>query len=388
MPRLAEAAIRIAVVGFVLATWAGFGACQSGEDPMSRTSVYAPPASLAVLFNGEFGEYYAATAMGSGRELTTIQFFEVQADTLEINRLKSVGWEVPVPDGVEIFAASGGILRDPAKIFWAGWRTPTRVAAQSLMQEEPIFGDLTPADRLIDPPLLVPSKKMHQYLWRREGDGEKLICLIFSGAFGEKGGVTSRSLVTSRTGPTLTIAGPVPGGTEDRTGLAWVEADGEKWRVRFAFVGPDAILEATTDAIEVEAPIERQRVTIRVDPAGRIAYAFLARARDGGLQLVQAEADFKDRVRTFVDVTDLAMKAEAAHSGGTFYHPDVNEARGRVILLGLNGDLTMGSLDGRTRHLIREKVPLDYPFPIVASYVALFEARAKPDGDIELIVFK
>jgi len=387
MARLFDLPARLVLAGLALAALGCMAACQSGEEPMSKDSSYPSPATLGVLFDGAASEFFAVTAAGKGRDLTTTQFFEVQADELEINRLKRAGWDVAVPPGVALFAASGGRRRDALKNYWAGWRTKTALHAVSLMQEEPIEVAREAADALVDPPLVMPSRRLHQYVWRRTDQAWQLLRHEFEGELNRPGSVKTVSLLSVKLEPSPAVAAAVPGAEADLAVVAWVERSGDACVAKAAWIEGETAAVAATGPLAGSTPLPSHRPALTVDPAGHARFDFLVRTAKGACALVEVDLSFAETPVASAASATILADGKGIHSAAVLLYPDFEESRGKVVLLGKDGTLSLTSLDGSDARVVRTGVDLAYPFPLVASYVGLYEARAAADGDVSLAVF-
>ena len=278
-----------------------------------------PSAAIATYHDRFRAEVFVATTAGRKRELVTIEFFERRPDWARLEKLKEANWHLDVPEGQRLFAASAGHRRDPLNMFWVGWRDPQTIFALSLFQENPITVRLDPGDRLVDPPVTVSDRRMHQYFLRGEASAPQLMRHEFSGELNAPGVHDTRQLANIGTPVGVIGVAPIPEHPEGGTLVAWFQHGAEGGRVGFARIIREAAQVVLSDPIPGVRAFSNSRPGIFTGPEGPATAAFIVESTViPACTIVEAVCDF-DKATCETNIQKLAVGRDDLHAGASFY---------------------------------------------------------------------
>lgn len=221
--------------------------------------------------------------------LWTSWFYETGIPERGLHRLKDVDWEVVPPAGAELFLASSGRSVDELGMVWLGWREHDTLQAVSLYREEPICCALEAGDRVLWPAVMAPSRQLHVYVWRPEGDGWRLHRFCITGEPGPREpAVTCDALPLTSTEPHLSALEPLTGHPDGGVALAWCEErDGTVMAHVARLVG--AAVERVSVPVDKDLVLTLpQQVSLWAPVEGAWGLSFVATQRDTG-RLVHVE---------------------------------------------------------------------------------------------------
>jgi hypothetical protein len=341
--------------------------------------------AVTTFSDGTSTEFFVVNVDPVSHELVTMEFYEKRRDLGEMRLLKQVNWAIVVPQDARVFMPTSGLLRDQLDAVWVGWRTAEKLSAMSMYQEFPIDVSLDASTKLINPPIILPSKKMVQYFWLPKDETWTLFKYEFHGGQREKGTVTRERIRQAGSEPILSAASPAFGAENDQAAVAWLEqTDAGIKAVACLFLSDSSeILE--TPAIPYVKPLQRQRMATYADQAGGIRVAFVAESRIGGYIVIEVRFDFGKHHFTF-HTEGLRILPETLQAARVFYFKSKNDPGSFVCAISKEGTLTVMNPGSESFQVARKQVDPEYDFPIVTSATGRYEA-ARADGQIELSNF-
>lgn len=352
---------------------------------MNDDTFYPSSEALTTFYDGEFTEFFGAAARSESRELILVEFYERRPDLGEIEELKQINWNVRVPEQASVFVATSGLLRDSLGVFWLGWRDEASLSALSLFQESPVTVSMEADDLIIQPPIVVASKKMHQYFWRFRSGAWSLLRHEFTGEFGSPGKAETVLVHRTKSEPILFAAASIPGSERDQTLVAWVSVTDEDTIVNALLLSDDSPVEFASYPIPGIPPLGRQRIGVHVEPNGCFSISFIVKH----LSYVLFEFTFDPvdpaEERTKINATPIHVPPDTIYSARIFYHKSTMERDSFLCLLSEEGVLTLMVPDDDYVQVIRQDVDLSYDFPILTSAGGIYEARFNQQGEIELV---
>jgi hypothetical protein len=346
-----------------------------------EAQTYPSRDAVSVLSDGKFTELYVALIDGQHHEMITQQFFEPRPDLGEVEFLKRVNWEVPVPAaGAAPFIATSGRLQGDLDAFWVGWREGNTVSALSVFQEAPIRATLADSDQLVSQPIIMASKKLYYYFWH----GAQLRRLDFTGEFGHPGTVVTVDLSTEQSTPALSASRGVPGSTADESVLGLLETRNDGTVPAVLFVSGKNVKRVAGDPVAGYVPLSRQHPGLHVDTHGAVTIAFLAERRDSKAYALVECVCPKDKATCEVTTKPLPeVRPGSLYSAAPIYYERTASRKLFVLILDLDGKLS--EIRGGSPRLIRSRVDRSYSFPILTTVGARYEARFNGKETLELI---
>lgn len=347
---------------------------------MDLTTRHPSPEAIATYSDGELTEFFIATVEPKKQGLITVEFFERRPDLGEIDRLKQVPWDVPVPEDVTLFVAGSGLLRDDLGTMWTGWRDDQALYALSLFQEQPVRVAIQDPKQLIQPAITVASKKMHQYWYQPEGDSWQLLRHELSGEFGQSGSVRTVTLGQYEGQPAIVGAAPVPDAKQDQVVVAWVGRQAAHSRVGIARIQGDSVETVYSQPLENRVPIEGQPPGIHVDAELGVTVGFVAESvLTGVYSFVEAVCDAGAETCS-TQTQSLDIYPKGLHAARIFYYKSRSETDRFLCMLKQEGLLVVSNL--HRERVMRQHVDPSYGFPIVTSAGARYEAAFTEEGEV------
>lgn len=368
--------------------------CQEGPRRMESISPTTRPTRYAFSIQetstglNEFIHVFR----DQGGNLWTRTFFEKPNHGGEIDSYKPVEWKEKVPEGAVLRGSNGGAGSDAIPNYWVGWQEQGIYKALSIYQENPLSLPMEPQDSLIDGPIVGLDGQLHVYFLRKARNGFDLWEHVFTGEAKKKGHAASAKLASIDGEPLFIHAEPIARfeGFKDggfRTVVAgtavigWLARDGSGMRAHGAWLDGADVKKFVSDPIAGYSPFPNQRIGLWANPdTSRLHLAWIMGRTDGDT-LRSAEWT------VWTKTGNQNLRIDARGLGGAKVH-----AAASVILrtdyspktycyyLTKTGRLyEQSNLETRK---IREGVPLDYDFPIYASFQALWEARKDEKGGI------
>ena len=344
---------------------------------MIKSSAQLSYKNVATYSDGAFVEIFIANRKPSNGHLETIEFYEDRPDLGEIKKLKTVPWDVMMPENAELIIAAAGKPRNQLNSFWAAWREQDRYSAMSIFQEKAIELKLDPAAELVYPPIALPSKKFQQLFWQETNNTWKLSSAMFSGVLGQKGEVRVTKLTSAKTQPLVSVSAPVPAENEDLSVVAWAEADLKGSIASVALIHQESLKLFSCKKVEGLFPLVPQRVGVHVNPMGLVVFGFVA------FDIAQAEYKLVESYNNLetgeceIQTEKLALAPKSVVSAGVFYYMDTDEVS-KFIFVNNNKQELLSVIRG-TPHLYRKDVQPDYDYPIVATILSRYEAIMRKD---------
>jgi len=341
--------------------------------------------AVGSFYDGRFVELFVAHAAGSKGLLRSTEFYEHRPDLGEVRELKSVDWDVVVPDRAALFVPSSGQLRNQLKAFWLAWQEGDRLHAQSIFHEQPIVATVAADDRFAPGPVILPDGRLHQYFWREQ----TLMRHDFSGPVSAPGAVETVQLFKVQQTVLLSAAAPIPNATENSCVVVWIEQTDAGCKFVFAkLTGATVAIVGSAVATDV-LPFEQQTMALHSDGKGRLFASALCiskvrRAR----MIVRATCQPLIPQARIASTVLPALRSlipsdvGAVHSAHGVFTKALANPEWCHHILSQDGSLFQ-STKAETR-LLRHGVSLDHNFPILATKGMVFEAVYRQDGNVEL----
>ncbi len=345
--------------------------------------------SLSVMETRETGRLKVFHAYRDGRQglLMTREYSEHLVDGRSLKGMKPVGWEERVPEGADLFPASGGTMPGNFKTFWVGWFEGVSAKALALTQESPLAAATLPGDRFLHPPVLGWDQKLKWYFFRREGVGFSLWKHEFSGLLRQPGRVATVKVLDLPYEPLHPVVKPVPIGMEgfvDRgeAVVAWVSTRGGDTRAHVLWIKGKTLDSAASDPIPGYRPFAAQRADVWSNGTGKVRMGWTLERPD----LDQARSaewvvDFATRHDSLL-LGSQGHVASTLRSAATVLNRVEDPGMSDIFYLSKAGKLYQET--DRGLRLLRDGVPPDYDFPIVSGPES-YEARRDSDG---VVVFE
>ena len=328
-------------------------------------------------------------ARNSKGELQTQEFFEKVPEPSGMVPMKPANWDMKIPEQGRIFGSDAGMSGDAMGMFWAGWTDAQGIHALALMQEHPITASLAPGDLLIHPPVMNWDKKLRFYFWRKQDKGYSLFCHIFTGEIHKHGESVTKKILdlpyeplnTEGYAPAIELVpkmGPVE---RAKIVLSWTSIHGQDMRVHTLWLTDQEALLIDSDPILGYRPIPKQRLGVWAWSDGTIYTSWVMSKTDANTARM---GEFIQSVK--VRSGHLRIQGNALgdmdkiHSAACLAPKIPENSRARCFVLTQSGNLYSQS-EG-TLEKLRDRVPLDYDFPMIYGSQSLYEARYNEKGEV------
>ncbi|MBW8890391.1 MAG: hypothetical protein JF616_21770 [Fibrobacteres bacterium] len=324
--------------------------------------------------------------------LRTRTFFEKANHGGEVDSFDAVDWKEKVPDGVPLRGSNGGAGSGAIPNYWVAWQEPGTLKALSIYQENPLSLPMEPQDSLVDGPVVGLDGKLHVYFLRKAPNGYDLWEHVFMGEAKKKGQAATAKLAFIAGDPLYIRADPIARLEGFKEGeyksevagiavIGWLTRDGSGMRAHGAWLEAAGVKLFASDPIAGYAPFPNQRIGIWANPdSSRLHLAWIMGRTDSDtLRSTEWTVWAKTEVQNIrIDSRGLGgskVHAVACVIRRTDYSPETYS-----YYLTKTGRLyEQERMDTRK---IKEGVPLDYDFPIYASFQGPWEARVDTHGAV------
>lgn len=336
--------------------------------------------AVSVLSDGVDSEMYVAAVDARTREMTSYQFYETRPDLGEVDLLKRVEWDVPVPPGAQLFIATAGQPQGLLNAFWLGWRDQNSVSALSVFQEAPARAALVAGDRLIAAPIVAAgSRKLHYYFWR----GSELYRLEFTGELGKPSAVETVRLAAENVAPSVFASRAVPGRSDDHEVVGFVTTRPTALEAGVVFIAGREVHRVAGDPVAGYLPLERQKPGIHVGADEVVTVGFVAQHRETkAYAVIETTCDRVGKCSTSSRAL-AGVPPASLHSAAVIYYERRSPRQMFVLVLESRGRLSEAARRGLRP--LRENVDLQYSFPILTTIESRYEARLAADGRPTLV---
>jgi hypothetical protein len=288
--------------------------------------------------------------------------------------------------------SNGGSGSDAIPNYWVTWQEPGTLKALSIYQEDPLAVPMEPQDRLIDGPLLELDGRLHVYFLRKAAGGYDLWEHLFTGEAKKKGHASTAKLGFIAGEPLFIRADPLSRLEGFRDGefrtvvagiavIGWLTRDASGMRAHAAWLDASGIKPFDSDPIAGYAPFPNQRIGLWANPdSSRLHLAWIMGRTDNDTLrhaewLVWTKTDAQN-----IRIDARGLGGSKVHAAACVIHRTDYSPNTSCFYLTRTGRLYQQ--DRSDTRKIREGVPLDYDFPIYASFQAAWESRADAHGEI------